>query len=305
MEAEHNEGASIKAVRMVEGQRLDRLGDDHKASVVGRSRCRAAHQLACWAVTADNIWQQDARDSAPYVGDTTTATEVLAQPLLDCGQGKNPPQQDEFDTQWGPVADGDGVAVNGDWEDRERFWRVSKDKNVRTWWEACKSTGPTLDDDCEAMETTTIKKSMNRALHPNLNREGVQPSNTCLPQRGAQLPARESTPPTNRAHSPLSEEGSINWEIPLPPADIHSRACRRWLGTHKSLDSSNITRGSTSLLHPTTCEHVTSMGGAEPLKGLHPPVFTSNGSAGHGGGHQQAPAAEQATASLVTGPANC
>jgi hypothetical protein len=83
MEAEHDEGASIKAVGMVEGQRLDRLGDDRKASVVGRSWCRAARQLACWAATSDNFWQQDARDSVPYVGDTTMATEVLAQPLLD------------------------------------------------------------------------------------------------------------------------------------------------------------------------------------------------------------------------------
>ncbi len=124
MEAEHNEGASIKAVGMVEGQRLDRLGDDCKASVVGQSRCRAARWLACWAATVDDIWQQDARDSAPYVGDTTTATEVLAQPLLDCGQGKNPPQQDEFDTQRGPVADGDGVAVDRDREDGDGFWRV-------------------------------------------------------------------------------------------------------------------------------------------------------------------------------------
>jgi hypothetical protein len=99
MEAEHNEGASIKAIGMVEGQRLDRLGDNRKASVVGRSRCRVARRLACWAATADDIWQQDARDSDHYVGDTTMAIEVLAQPLLDCGQGKNPPQQDEFDTQ--------------------------------------------------------------------------------------------------------------------------------------------------------------------------------------------------------------
>jgi hypothetical protein len=258
---------------MVEGQRPDRLGDDRKASVVGQSRCRAACRLACWAATADNIWQQDVRDSAPYVGDTTTATEVLAQPLLDCGQGKNPPQQDKFDTQRGTVADGDGVAVDRDREDGDGFWRVSKDENMRTWWEACKSTGPTLDDDCEAAETTTIKKSMNGALHPNLNRERVRPSNTCLPQRGAQLPASELTPPTNRAHSPLSEEGSINWEIPLPPADIHSRARRQTLGTHESLGNSTITLGSTSLLHPTTCEHVTSMEGAEPLKVLQPPVL--------------------------------
>ncbi len=165
------------------------------------------------------------------------------------------------------------MAVNGDREDGDGFRRVSEDKNVRTRWEACEATGLTLDDDCEATETTTIEKSMNGALHPNLNRECVRPSDTCLPQCGAQLPASKSTPPTNRAHSPLSEEGSITWEIPLPPADIHSWACRRLLGTHESLGSSNITRGSTSLLHPTTCEHVTSMGGAEPLKGLQPPVY--------------------------------
>jgi hypothetical protein len=175
------------------------------------------------------------------------------------------------------VADGDGVAVDGDWEDGDRIRRVSKDENVRTWWEACKSTGPTQDDDCEAMETTTIEKSMNGALLPNLNREHIRPSDTCLPQRGAQLPASELTPPTNRAHSPLSEEGSINWEIPLPPADIHSQACQQRLGTHELLGSSNITRGSTSLLHPTTCEHVTSMGGAKPLKGLQPPVLRATG----------------------------
>jgi hypothetical protein len=256
MEAEHIEGASKTAVKLVEGNHLNGSGDDRKARFIGRSRCRSAFWLARWAVTADDIWQQDGGNVAPHGGDApTTAMGVLAQPLLDCGQGKNPPQQDKLVvSQQKTVDSNDGVAAEGTQEDGNGVRNVSNKNNGCTQGEACDPTGRPGDVKCDARETTTVKKSMHGAPNPHLNRESVPPSDTSLPQCGDQLPARELTPPTNSAHSPLSEEEASNEHVPPPPADIHLRACQRHLGTHANLVSSNIPIKSTSVPCPITLE---------------------------------------------------
>jgi hypothetical protein len=114
MEAEHIEGALKKASKRVEGNHpRSGLEDDRKARVIGSSRCRAARQLARWAATVDDIWPQDVGNNAPPGGDIPSATEVVAPPLLDCGQGKNPPRQDNFVITQQIGESNDGVEANG------------------------------------------------------------------------------------------------------------------------------------------------------------------------------------------------
>jgi hypothetical protein len=58
MEAEHKESTSNPVVGSLEGPQYDKLGDDRKARVIGRTWCRAARRMARWAATEDDDWQQ-------------------------------------------------------------------------------------------------------------------------------------------------------------------------------------------------------------------------------------------------------
>jgi hypothetical protein len=275
----HNGGrayAPKKASGRVEGNHpRSGLEDDRKARVIGRSRCRAAHQLARWAATVDDIWPQDVGNNAPPGGDIPSATEVLAPPLLDCGQGKNPPRQDDFVITQQKGERDDGVEADGGWDDGDGVQSVSNNEKMRMQGEACESMGELNNNNCHATETTTIENLMNGAPNPHLNRECVHPSND-------QLPASKLTLPPNKAHSPLSEEGASNRHAPPPPADIHLRACRRRLDTSlATVGSPNIPLKSTSVPCPPTRKTVMSVGGVEQLEGLQPLVFMNNGIASH------------------------
>ncbi len=66
------------------------LLEDRKAKIVGRSRCRVARRLARSVATADDVWQHGAEvninKAAPDI--PLSCTDIVAQPLLDGGQGK-------------------------------------------------------------------------------------------------------------------------------------------------------------------------------------------------------------------------
>ncbi len=127
---------------------------------------------------------------------------------------------------------------------------MSNNNNGGMQGEAYHTTDSTNDREGDARETTTVKKSTHGTQNPNLNKERVPPSDTSLPQRGDQLPASKSTPLTNRAHLPLSEEEASNGHNTPPLADIHSRACQRRLGTHDILGRHKVPIKSTLVPYP-------------------------------------------------------
>jgi hypothetical protein len=190
METEHIEGASKMTVEVGEGNNCnDGSGDDQKARVIGQSRCRAARRLARWAVTADDIQQQDKGNTVPHGGNTTTTeTEVLLPTLLDCGQGKNPPHQNEVVSQQKKGDSNEGVASDRIRENGDRVKNVSNNNNGGMQEEAYHTTDSTNNREGDARETTTIEKSTHGTQNPNLNKERIPPSDTSLPQHGDQLP---------------------------------------------------------------------------------------------------------------------
>jgi hypothetical protein len=209
---------------------------------------------------------------------TTTETEVLPPPLLDCEQGKNPPHQNEVVSRRKTGDSNEGVASDRIRENGNGVKNVSKNNNGGMQGEAYHTTDSTNNREGDARETTTVEKSTHGAQNPNLNKEPVPPSDTSLPQRGDQLPASELTPPTNRAHSPLSEEEASNGHNTPPLADIHSRACQQCLGTHDISGRHKIPIKSTLVPCPIMRETMTATKIKEPLEGLQPPVLEATGS---------------------------
>ena len=55
--------------------------------------------MAQWAATEDNDWQQESGESISPTPNKGTKKEVLLQPLLNCGQGKISPKNNDCGTQ--------------------------------------------------------------------------------------------------------------------------------------------------------------------------------------------------------------
>jgi hypothetical protein len=68
---------------------VQRLGEDCKSQVLGRSQCRLAHRMERWAATADDNWQQGTgTQSTPDHATSILASDTVPHYLLDGGQGK-------------------------------------------------------------------------------------------------------------------------------------------------------------------------------------------------------------------------
>jgi hypothetical protein len=172
----------------------------------------------------------------------------------------------------------EGVASDRIRENGDGVKNVSDNNNGGMQGEAYHTTDSTNDREGDAREATTVEKPTHGTQNPNLNKERVPPSDTSLFQRGDRLPASKLTPPTNRAHSPLSEEEAGNGHNTPPLANIHSRARQRHLGTHNILGRHKITKKSTLVPCPITRETMTTKEIKEPLEGLKPPVLEATGS---------------------------
>jgi hypothetical protein len=70
--------------------------------------------MAQWAVTEDDDWQQDSRESISPTPDKGTKKEVLLQPLLNCRQGKISPENNNCGTQPATGLGRNGSDNNGD-----------------------------------------------------------------------------------------------------------------------------------------------------------------------------------------------
>jgi hypothetical protein len=154
--------------------------------------------MARWAATEDNERQQKLGASTNSTTENLTSTnEILPQPLLDCGQGKNNPHNNKCEIfpamGLGPEGDGsdigsgldkglNGVASNGDVESME----INDDKTPRV-----------IDG---------VDNLITGALHPINNWDCIHPSDTSLQTNGVQLRSNESTPPPNGAAPPSGNQ---------------------------------------------------------------------------------------------------
>jgi hypothetical protein len=172
--------------------------------------------MAQWVATEDNERQQKTRARTyPTPKNLTSSNEALPQPLLDCGQGKINPYNNEcgfcLATGLGPEGDigdvGSGLdkgpnnmASNGD----EKAMKINNNEM--------------------SMVIDGVHNSITGALHTINIRDCISPSNTSLQTNGVQLRSSESTPPPNGAAPPLGDQQLVNWEATSPRYSVHARA---------------------------------------------------------------------------------
>jgi hypothetical protein len=182
------------------------LLEDRKAKIVGRSRCRVAWRLARSAATADDVWQHGAEINInkATLDIPLSCTDMVAQPLLDLGQGKREciGLTAEFPME------GAGVG-----------------EIATTKTESDGADGSDGGNDHGTTEIIGNANSVAGALHPRNSRESIRASDTHPLLNCVNLRASEITPP------PPGEKGTIN-KVATPPRgeEANHKGTAQWGG---------------------------------------------------------------------------